>query len=168
MPGFLNADQILRPEPVASGSAPTRQAMAPLILKQFLQYVLVGGVAFVIDFSILFLLTDRFELHYLTSATAAFLIGLAVNYVLCIAWIFDVRTIANRHHEFAIFASIGISGLTLNTGLMYVLTDLADVHYLLSKLIAAGLILIFNFTLRRTILFSELRRYRVPIDGIKQ
>jgi putative flippase GtrA len=146
---------------------PSQQTMQSPILRQFIQYVLVGGGAFVVDFAVLFLLTDKAGLHYLTSATAAFLVGLLVNYALCIAWVFDVRAIANRGHEFAIFASIGIAGLALNNGLMYAFTDLAGFHYLLSKFIAASLILIFNFALRRAILFSERRRRPLPTEGMK-
>lgn len=141
--------------------------MPSLILRQFLQYILVGGIAFVVDFSILFLLTDKVGLHYLASATIAFLVGLLINYVLCIAWVFDVRVISNRRHEFAIFASIGIASLILNNGLMYAFTDLGGQHYLLSKLMAASLILIFNFVLRRTILFSKRRQHSIPIEGTK-
>lgn len=128
-----------------------------LLLRQFLQYALVGGLAFIVDFGVLFLLTDKIGLHYLTSATAAFLVGLLVNYVLCVAWIFDVRTIENRGHEFVIFSIIGVAGLALNNGLMYALTDFAGLHYLLSKLFAAVVILIFNFAFRRTMLFTERR-----------
>lgn len=141
--------------------------MQSLILRQFLQYILVGGIAFVVDFSVLFVLTDKVGLHYLTSATVAFLVGLLVNYALCVAWVFDVRAFSNRGHEFVIFSSIGIAGLILNNGLMYAFTDLAGLHYLLSKLVAAGLILIFNFALRRAILFTEHRRHPLPNEGMK-
>jgi putative flippase GtrA len=134
-----------------------RAATAAIIFRQFSQYVLVGGIAFVADFCVLFLLTDKLGWHYLSSATAAFLVGLAVNYVLCITWVFDVRAFADRRHEFIIFGVIGIAGLILNNLLMYALTDLAGLHYLLSKIGSAGLILIFNFGLRRAILFTEKR-----------
>lgn len=131
------------------------------IVRQFLQYVFVGGLAFGIDFATLFLLTDKLALHYLVSATIAFLIGLAVNYALCVTWIFDVRTVQNRGHEFLIFSIIGLIGLALNNGLMYALTDAAGLHYLQSKLFAAAAILVFNFAFRRSMLFTE-RRTRVP------
>jgi len=50
------------------------------IVSQFAQYVLVGGLAFVVDFTALFVLTDYFGLHYLVSASLAFLLGLITNY----------------------------------------------------------------------------------------
>ena len=123
-------------------------------LRQFAQYVLVGGAAFAVDISVLYLLTEEAGLHYLISATIAFLLGLVTNYLLCIAWVFDIRIMSNRLYEFTLFGLIGIAGLLLNNVLLYTLTDGLGLHYLVSKFVAAGVILIFNFSLRRRMLFS--------------
>lgn len=128
------------------------------IIRQFTQYVLVGGLAFVVDFAALFLLTENVGLHYLVSASMAFLLGLLTNYLLCIAWIFDYRSVKNPAKEFAIFSLIGIAGLLLNNFLMFILTEFVNFHYLVSKVAAAALILIFNFSLRRSLLFAERKR----------
>jgi putative flippase GtrA len=42
-------------------------------LIQLFRYTFVGSIAFVIDFSCLYLLTDIAELHYLFSAAIAFI-----------------------------------------------------------------------------------------------
>lgn len=115
---------------------------------------MVGGIAFLADFGILYFLTDRLGLHYLVSATLGFLCGMIVNYLLCIAWVFDFRRLNNRAAEFAAFGTIGIAGLALNNLLLFGLTEHAGLHYLLSKLVAAAIILVFNFSLRRYWLFS--------------
>lgn len=125
------------------------------LIQQFVKYVLVGGVAFAFDFATLYTLTDIFHVHYLMSATIGFLVGLIINYGLCLWWIFDVRTMKNPWHEFSIFAAIGIAGLVLNNALLYGLTEWFGIYYLASKVMAATLILLFNFSLRRVILFSE-------------
>jgi len=125
------------------------------IALQFAKYVVVGGVAFVIDFLTLYLLTEWSGIYYILSATAGFTAGLISNYLLCLAWIFQHRAVSNPAHEFAIFGIIGIAGLLINNALIFGLTEWGGVHYLVSKLIAAALILVFNFSLRRQILFSE-------------
>lgn len=127
----------------------------PLIVRQFAKYLLVGGLAFLVDFSALFVLTDYLGLHYLISASLAFLLGLITNYLLCIALVFDYRALENASHEFYIFALIGIAGLLLNNVLMFLLTELLDLHYLISKAGAAAVILLLNFSLRRSLLFVE-------------
>lgn len=134
----------------------------PPILRQFTQYVLVGGLAFIVDISVLFLATEMAGLHYLISASIAFLAGLATNYLLCIVWVFDFRALNNKVHEFIIFGAIGILGLLLNNLLMYLLTEHMGLHYLVSKIVAAIAILLFNFSLRRTLLFRDNISQRTP------
>jgi putative flippase GtrA len=127
------------------------------LIPQFVRYVGVGGVAFAVDFSSLYVLTSLVGLHYLLSATIAFLLGLITNYLLCLLWVFDYRRLANRLHEFIVFGGIGIAGLFINNIMLYCLTEFIGTHYLISKLIAAGWILVFNFSLRRWMLFSPTK-----------
>lgn len=121
---------------------------------QFFRYFVVGGGAFVVDFMVLYLLTEFAHLHYLLSASLAFLVGTAVNYSLSVTWVFDHRSVDNRVHEFAIFAVIGIIGLAFNAALMWFFTEQVGFHYLGSKIVAAALILLFNFGARKALLFS--------------
>jgi putative flippase GtrA len=143
----------LIPFRLQSDAMPTRR-----LLRQFVQYVLVGAVAFVFDFVALFVLTERVGLHYIVSASIAFLLGLTTNYLLCILWIFDYRTLQNQAHEFAVFSLIGFAGLLLNGALMFILIEFLGVHYLIARAQAAVLILLFNFSLKRFLLFSESKK----------
>lgn len=131
--------------------------MSP-VTRQLGQYVLAGGLAFLFDFAALFLLTEHVGLHYLVSASIAFLLGLTSNYLLCITWIFDYRALKNQAHELAVFSLIGIAGLLLNNLLMFFFTDFLGLHYLVSRAEAALLILFFNFSLKRWLLFSESKK----------
>ena len=129
-------------------------AKADSLSGQFLRYFLVGGVAFVADFTLLFVLTEFGHVHYLLSASIAFMAGIAVNYALSVGWVFDQRSVDNRLHEFVIFAVIGLIALSLNAALMWLFTELAGLHYLGSKIVAAALIFLFNFGVRKALLFS--------------
>lgn len=124
------------------------------LAQQFTRYVGVGGFSFLVDFACLYLLTDLAGWHYLLAATAAFIAGLVTNYLLCLRWVFDFHRMGNRLHEFVIFGIIGLAGLLLNNLLLFLLTEAAGLHYLLSKLFAAAFVLLFNFSLRRWMLFS--------------
>ncbi len=124
------------------------------LLDQFSRYVVVGGIAFSADIGVLYILTEYFGWHYLVAATGSFLVGLGVNYLLCVMWIFHFRTLENRLHEFVVFGLIGITGLALNNLILAALTGGLNIHYLLSKVVSAGIILVFNFGLRRWFLFT--------------
>ena len=123
------------------------------VMIQFLRYVVVGGVAFLFDFFFLYIFTSSMHIHYLISAAIAFLIGLMVNYLLSIFWVFDKRSLENRMAEFFIFAVIGLVGLGLNEGFMWLFTGLIGLYFMYSKLISSFFVLLWNFSARKLILF---------------
>lgn len=144
-----------------SASLPPRRTLRALLFGstgslpcQFARYLVVGGLAFVVDFGSLYLLTEFVGLHYLVSAAVAFLLGLATNYLLSRIWVFDRRTIKNSAMEFAVFAVIGAVGLGFNEGIIWFVREKIHLHYLVAKTISAGIVLMWNFGARRSLLFS--------------
>ncbi len=123
-------------------------------LIQLFRYLFVGGFAFVVDFGLLFLLTDCASFYYIVSATISFIAGLGVNYLLSTRWIFRHSRLKNKAAEFAVYALIGVVGLLLNDLLIYVFTEFADFHYLVSKLLTTALVMLWNFFGRKLILFN--------------
>ena len=123
-------------------------------LVQMFRYTFVGGAAFLVDFGSLFVFTDFFGVYYLISAAIAFILGLITNYALSISWVFNKRTFGNKKLEFGVFALIGIVGLGLNEILIWFLTEDLQLYYLISKIIAAILILFWNFFARKFTLFN--------------
>jgi putative flippase GtrA len=123
------------------------------VLNQFARYLVVGGVAFVVDFGSLYLLTEFAGLHYLMSAAVAFLFGLVTNYCLSRTWVFDRRTMENSAQEFVVFAVIGIVGLGFNEGIIWFVHEKIHFHYMAAKLVSAGLVLSWNFGARKFLLF---------------
>jgi putative flippase GtrA len=124
-----------------------------VLISQFVKYIFAGGFAFIIDISILFLLTEYLNIHYLISGIFGFVAGLIVNYMLSIRWVFDTRNIDNQKIEFSIFTLIGIVGLALNELFLWVFTEYFLIHYLISKLMTVLLIFLWNFGMRKFLLF---------------
>ena len=122
---------------------------------QFFRYTIVGGLAFVADYSLLFVLTEYLGLHYLVSATISFIVGLTINYILSIFWIFRHSKLESRIIEFIIYGIIGVIGLFINNAMLYLLTDYVSLYYMLSKLITAAVVMGWNFVGRKLILFNN-------------
>jgi putative flippase GtrA len=120
---------------------------------QLIRYVFVGGAAFIVDFGSLFILTDFFGIYYLVSAAIAFILGLIVNYSLSISWVFNNRTLDNSTLEFGVFSLIGIVGLGLNEIFIWFFTAKIGFYYLISKVISAIIVLLWNFFARKYVLF---------------
>ncbi|MDR2083672.1 MAG: GtrA family protein [Bacteroidales bacterium] len=125
------------------------------ILIQLFRYTFVGGTAFLVDFGLLFFLKEICGLHYILSATISFIFGLIVNYVISVYWVFTNKGNYNRKTEFLYFAIIGIIGLGFNDLFMWLFTDKFKIYYLLSKIISAVLVYLWNFFARRYFLFNN-------------
>jgi putative flippase GtrA len=120
---------------------------------QFFRYTFVGGIAFIADFGSLFVLTEFFNVHYLISAAVAFLLGLTINYILSVVWVFSKRIFRNKSAEFGVFAFIGIIGLGLNELFIWFFTEHIHFYYLLSKIVSTVFVFLWNFIVRKFILF---------------
>ena len=116
---------------------------------------MVGGVAFAVDFGSLVALTEFGGLYYLYSTILAFSVGMLVNYALSVRWVFHNRRLGNRGAELSIFFMVGVVGLGLTALLMWLFTDGAELHYAVSKLFTAMLVLLWNFGARKVILFPS-------------
>lgn len=123
------------------------------IFIQLFRYLFVGGTAFVVDFGLLYVFTDVCGLHYLLSATFSFVAGLLTNYALSIAWVFNRRKLDNRWSELLVFTLIGCIGLGLNELFMWLFTEPLGLHYLLSKMVTAAIVMFWNFLARKFALF---------------
>ena len=126
------------------------------VFVQLFRYLFVGGTAFLVDYGLLYVLTEYCGMHYLLSATLAFIAGLVVNYLISTKWVFRTgAALTNKAAEFTVFALIGVVGLLLNNVLLYVFTDICLINYMISKLIATAVVTGWNFGARKFILFNK-------------
>lgn len=121
---------------------------------QFVRYTISGGFSFLIDSGLLYFFVTILNIYYIIAATISFICGLIVNYLLAIFWVFDESKKESRKEEFLIYGIIGVIGLILNDTIIYSLTEVAGFHFMVSKIAAASLVLIFNFSLRKYYLFK--------------
>ena len=127
------------------------------ILIQLFRYTLVGGTAFIVDIGLLYLLTEYLYIHYIISASLSFIAGLLVNYIISTHWVFDKESsiVTNKSLEFLFFSLIGIIGLGLNDALIWAFTEFLGLYYILSKIITAVLVYLWNFLARKYFIFNK-------------
>ena len=128
--------------------------------KLFVKYCIVGGTAAVVDFGVLFVLTELFlgVESYLTSATISFILSAFTNYFLNRSWTF--RSNGKKRKQIPIFFAVATMGLFINNSIMFVgmekfLLKNLQYGYLLAKVIATGLVLIWNFLGNKYITFND-------------
>ena len=119
------------------------------LIKQFLKFTIVGGLAFIIDYGVFALLTT-IGLHYLISQVISFIIALTFNYFASIKWVFNAKEQTVK--EIVIFVGLSVIGLILSEILLYIGIDLLHHHELIVKFIASVIVMVYNFITRKLII----------------
>lgn len=125
------------------------------IFIQLFRYIFVGGTAFVVDFFFLWFFSDICNIYYLISAILSFIISVLVNYIMSTKWVFNQDNINNKVLEFNLFILISTIGLGFTEILLYLFTDIFGIYYLISKMIAAVIVLFWNFIARRVMFYGK-------------
>lgn len=122
------------------------------LIVQFAKFGVVGVIAFVIDYGLMVLLTELFNVNYLISATISFTVSVIFNYVASMRYVFAHKEGLSRRREFIIFVVLSVIGLLINDALMWVGVDLFGISYLLVKIFATAVVMVWNFVTRKIFL----------------
>lgn len=122
------------------------------LIAQVMKFVVVGGLSFVLDFIIYFVLTNFLSVYYLVAGFFSFTLSLIFNYLMSMKFVFKSKDDLKKSHEFVIFATLSVMGLGLNLLSLYVLVDLFKMNDLIAKVFVAGIVMIFNFVTRKIFL----------------
>lgn len=132
------------------------------LIKEFIRYLFVGGTAFIVDFTLLYIfktyLFYNLEITGVYISTAlGFIGGLIYNYVLSLLYVFESAKENNKGKDirsFIIFTIIGVVGLILTELGMFVGVELFAINYLIVKVFVAGVVLIWNYGIRKILIFK--------------
>ena len=81
-----------------------------------------------------------------------------VNYLLSIGWVFNSEKRKMEQHrllEITVFVLISLFGMGLNEVLMYLFVGVLAIQEMVSKIVAAIIVLLYNFFARKYILFKK-------------
>jgi putative flippase GtrA len=125
-------------------------------LRELVLYGFASAAALAVDWGLLLLLT-KFGVNYLVASATGFTCGIGVAYALSVRMVFAHRPIADRGREFMGFLGVGLAGLVLTQGLMALWVEVLHMTPGLAKIPTAGIVFIFNFAVRRALLFRAPR-----------
>lgn len=134
---------------------PIRKIVHTANRTEFTRYLCAGSLAFCVDFMVLLLLTEVSGINYLWSNLVAVSIGLLMNYLLCVKWVFLARRYNRVVFEFPIFVLTSAAGILLNELLLWSLVELAGIDYLVAKVLVTACVFLINFALKKIILFRQ-------------
>lgn len=122
------------------------------LIAQFMKFGVVGVIAFVIDYGLLIVLTEPFGINYLVSATISFTVSVIFNYLASMHYVFKHKEGMSRRREFIIFVILSVIGLLINNACMWAGVELLGIHYLITKIAATFIVMIWNFITRKIFL----------------
>lgn len=129
--------------------------------RQFSKFCIVGGTAALINFSFYYSLTEYLGFWYIYSAIAAFLISAVFNFTTNKIWTFrNKKTGKEIIAQISKFAVVMISGLIINTVIIYFLTEFIGIDYRLSWVFATGVVTFWSYG------FNRFWTFRNPPDQV--
>ena len=121
------------------------------LIAQIIKFGLVGFLCFFIDYGIMVFLTEIASVHYLLSSGISFTVSVIVNYILSLTYVFETEN-GNRVKEFVVFVALSVIGLGINQLLMWFCVDILGIFYMISKIGATAVVMVYNFVTRKVVL----------------
>ena len=110
-------------------------------------FLVVGLIAALVNMLMLFSMVGTYQIHYLTAGLLAILGGIVASFILNEVWTYRGRLPKGRIRRFARYNVAVFGALLLNLSLLWVLTEYANVQYLLSNVFGIGTALSWNYVL---------------------
>ena len=122
------------------------------LIQQIAKFGVVGILATLLDYGLLFALTEWAGLYYLLSSMLSFSISTIFNYVASVRWVFEVNQKYSKTRNFVLFVILSIIGLGLNALAMWLGVEFLHWHYMIVKIGATALVMVWNFITRKKVL----------------
>lgn len=125
------------------------------IFLQVPRALIASALAAAVDMGLLILFVECFGWHPAAAAILAYLPGTALQYVLCLVWVFP--TSPENNAGFVVFTLFALVGLGITWCVLTTLGDVAGIPYPIAKIFALGLAFSWNFLSRKWLLFRAAR-----------
>lgn len=122
------------------------------LINQIFRFGIVGVISFLIDYSIFWILHDQMSVYYLFANACSFSISVIVNYILNLKFVFQSSENSNKTKEFITYIILNIIGLGFNQLIMKVCVGYLRITPMISKIIATGIVMIYNFISRKILI----------------
>lgn len=122
------------------------------LFKQLFRFGIVGGLAFIIDYSVMVFSKEILHFYVLIAVAFGFLVSVIFNYWASVTFVFDVKQKRSKTKEFIIFVILSAVGLGITEISMWFGVEVLGINYMIVKIAVAVIVMIFNFVTRKMFL----------------
>lgn len=123
------------------------------LLLKLLKFCVVGASGMLVDFSCTYLLKEKLKIDKYLANSVGFVLAASSNYFLNRLWTFQSSNKAIST-EYLMFFIIALAGLGFSNLFVYLFHDRLKLHFYFSKLLAIGIVTIWNFTMNYLFTFG--------------
>lgn len=124
------------------------------ILLKLLKFGIVGVSGTAVDFGLTWLCKEKLRFNQYLANSIGFGCAVVSNYILNRVWTFHSHD-PSVASEFSKFLLASLIGLALNNTIIYLLNERYRVNFYFSKLVATGVVMIWNFWANYTFTFHN-------------
>lgn len=113
---------------------------------RLIKFGLVGLSGYVVNTAALALFTDLIGIHYMVGAVMATQASTTWNYLFTDSWVYGSRDSQRSHFaRFSMFWLMNNATLVLRLPLLWLLTSVLGLHYLISNVVSLGVVTVARF-----------------------
>ncbi len=120
---------------------------------QIIRYLMVGGIASIVDIGLFVLFAKFIGYNYILVAACSFVIATGVNYQLSVRHVFESTIRHTRKKEVLLVYFVSLVGLLINLIILYLAVSIFLFEMVLSKIFASGLVFFWNYFIRKYYIF---------------
>ncbi|MBQ9790456.1 MAG: GtrA family protein [Clostridia bacterium] len=143
-------------------------------LAEIIRFLIVGGVATIIDFVMMGVVLYLFDpalypsfwnvfvgsaepsvVATIVGTGAGFVAGLIFNYIFSIIFVYDEKGNSKSAKGFVIFALLSLVGLFIHLGGMWLGFDVLGINEWIVKIVLTFVVLVYNYVSKRLIIFKK-------------
>jgi len=124
------------------------------LIKKFIKFGMVGVSGVAVDFGITWVFREILSIDQYVANSIGFMCAVVSNYLLNRRWTFRSKDPAVAA-QFGKFLLVALVGLILNNTIIYLLHDCSTVPFYSAKLLATGVVMLWNFAANNWFTFKN-------------